>query len=498
MAELRTRIQLKYDSYENWLAHKTLIPLKGEVCIVNPSTGSGYSVDEIASCLIKVGDGVKSFENLPWLSALAADVHSWAKKSENEFAALLKDGIGTDKIKFATQQEVTDLVGRVDTAEDKIEVLEEKVGAAAVAGSSEATGLFKDIEGLKADIITLEGLVGIGNTGEGSSITDRVSALEASQETQDGLIEGLTGSIGDINGTLGSHTQTLTKLDGADTVEGSIRNLIKAETTRATGVEEALEQAIADEATARGTAITNAVDAAKQELNTSITNVSNVAAANQNALNVLTGNGADANKSIRTIAADEVNTLIGGVSDADTITNITTLIEYVNTNGGSTEGLVNDVKKAKEDITALDGKVTANANAITGHTNDINAINAKIGTVAADTTLADMVAGLDTKIGQNTTKIGENTTAIANEKTRAEAAEKTLTDNLAAEVTRATGVETNLQTAITGNTNAINGLANKALSFKHDTTDGNKVQIVEGNTVVETLVFNCGDSDLEA
>ena len=78
---LNTRLQLRYDSITNWNTKASSIPLRGEVCIVDSGTISP-DVDDV---LLKVGDGVKTFAELPWVSAKAADVHSWAKKSWDEF-----------------------------------------------------------------------------------------------------------------------------------------------------------------------------------------------------------------------------------------------------------------------------------------------------------------------------------------------------------------------------------------------------------------------------
>ena len=49
---------------------------------------------------------------------------------------------------------------------------------------------------------------------------------------------------------------------------------------------------------------------------------------------------------IRGFAADEINTLIGGVSDKDTIENINSLITYVNENGAEIAQLTTDVGTA--------------------------------------------------------------------------------------------------------------------------------------------------------
>ena len=79
---LQTRIQLKYDTWNNWnkTAAKSLVLKQGELATVYvpASTGSGETVSEPAF-LLKVGDGTTAFENLPWVQAKAADVYEWAK-----------------------------------------------------------------------------------------------------------------------------------------------------------------------------------------------------------------------------------------------------------------------------------------------------------------------------------------------------------------------------------------------------------------------------------
>lgn len=88
---LNTRIRLKYDTWDNWntTAGKAVVLLKGEIgfCAI-PSNGTtqthagdGNSAPQV---LFKVGDGSTTFVNLPWVSALSADIFGWAKQ-ENHF-----------------------------------------------------------------------------------------------------------------------------------------------------------------------------------------------------------------------------------------------------------------------------------------------------------------------------------------------------------------------------------------------------------------------------
>lgn len=84
MAEqsLQARICSKYDTYENWSNMNTigrggnLILKQGEIgiCFV-PNEADPAS----PTVLFKIGDGSTIFANLPWGSALSADVYDWAK-----------------------------------------------------------------------------------------------------------------------------------------------------------------------------------------------------------------------------------------------------------------------------------------------------------------------------------------------------------------------------------------------------------------------------------
>lgn len=92
MAEkiLNTRIQLKYDSYANWTKldvegkYGNLVLKKGEIGICEIPSGNANATTA-PTVLFKVGDGTLPFHHedptkcLKWASALAADVHAWAK-----------------------------------------------------------------------------------------------------------------------------------------------------------------------------------------------------------------------------------------------------------------------------------------------------------------------------------------------------------------------------------------------------------------------------------
>ena len=77
---LKTRISLKYDTLEHW-QHSTLGLNKGEIAIVEIPTADTDN-KQLPPVMFKVGvDGKKTFNDLNWASALAADVYGWAKQS---------------------------------------------------------------------------------------------------------------------------------------------------------------------------------------------------------------------------------------------------------------------------------------------------------------------------------------------------------------------------------------------------------------------------------
>ena len=73
-----TRFQLKYDKYENWNDLDKQFPLlAGEIAIAEIPNDDPEQPSVI---LFKVGNGNKTFRELPLVSAIGADVPSWAKQ----------------------------------------------------------------------------------------------------------------------------------------------------------------------------------------------------------------------------------------------------------------------------------------------------------------------------------------------------------------------------------------------------------------------------------
>lgn len=94
MAEktLNTRILLRYDEYSVWTSKNPVLKA-GEVAIATIKSGNTQEVNSVTppQVLIKVGNGTDAYNALPFVSAKAADVYSWAKESN---ITITKDGTG--------------------------------------------------------------------------------------------------------------------------------------------------------------------------------------------------------------------------------------------------------------------------------------------------------------------------------------------------------------------------------------------------------------------
>ena len=85
MAEhtLNTRILLKYDSYANWTKNNPVLKA-GEMAIAtvaNIEANKATGFQNLPNVVLKVGDGTSHYNDLKFVSALAADVYEWAKAS---------------------------------------------------------------------------------------------------------------------------------------------------------------------------------------------------------------------------------------------------------------------------------------------------------------------------------------------------------------------------------------------------------------------------------
>lgn len=226
---LNTRILLKYDTYENWSTNNPNL-LKGEMAIAvidvsdNTQTHAGQTVPQL---LVKVGNGLEGdagkYNSLPFISGLAADVHSWAKAASKPTYAINEiNGAkeyqtvkGTDEYTWILQArkagssdawenvstiDLAKISARIKAVEDRMTTAEGDIDKLEGTVGDNTKGLVKDVADLKAAV------------GEGGSVADAITnaingldstknqvagadglALEVVQEN--GIIKSISGSI---------------------------------------------------------------------------------------------------------------------------------------------------------------------------------------------------------------------------------------------------------------------------------------------------------------
>ena len=162
---LNTRIRLKYDLYQNWY-DKNPVLLEGEVAIAVPGDKLG-TVDTAAACLMKVGNGTSAFRDLPWLAAPAADVHDWAKKSEQAFKDWLVSENGPHLANqsdlAALKSELNTSIGNVNTA---LTNYKNTLGFDTPAEGKTVAGVIAETYATKEEVNTLDNKVGYTGTGK--------------------------------------------------------------------------------------------------------------------------------------------------------------------------------------------------------------------------------------------------------------------------------------------------------------------------------------------
>ena len=178
---LNTRIALKYDSYENWTHHNPIL-LKGEIAIAElpvsenkpgvgepNAAGSTPAIQNAPNILIKVGDGTNHYNDLKFVSALAADVYSWAKAatkptySAGEITGL-KDYIGQQIQDTNTQYRIV----AVGDAAYSYKLQKKDIGD---ADYTDVDGSVISLTNVDARLDTLEAAIG-----ENGAVQDKINA----------------------------------------------------------------------------------------------------------------------------------------------------------------------------------------------------------------------------------------------------------------------------------------------------------------------------------
>lgn len=283
MAEklLNARLQLKYDTQENW-QNSTVILKTGEVALSVISVKQEGTMNFVPCVAMKCGDSVHRYSELDFIYARAADVVEAAKSTEgltNFVQNLINNGA------FAKASDLEALTGRVTTVEGEIDALQGLVGSESVAtqiqnaisalkldesydAKGSAAAVRGDLNSYKttnnaAVKANADALTAIKDGASIDSFKDVEDALDTKQAAGDYATKAEAQSY--ANAVLGADTDVST----AKTVYGA-RKLAEELNTAMDGRVDALETAIGE-----GGSVSTQITAAIEKLDVTDTAVEN-------------------------------------------------------------------------------------------------------------------------------------------------------------------------------------------------------------------------------
>lgn len=467
MAEkiLNTRIQLKRDTLTNW-NESSLVLKPGELAVayVDVATKDEKgNIVHVPTAILKAGENVegstKTFKELPFVSAIAADVYAWAKEKDFyvetvgegeaiagvEFKATETHPNGAlvvTKTDLVTPTELTNALQNYYT-KGEIDALIAGLSVGALEGRIKDLEDYKDTHGdivthnanefAPADIdtgihevsltggtnngtvkLTVDGTStdNIAVTGLGDAAYTTIDALNATakgyadakdtaiaeaKKAGDDAAAALDSYKGEMTTTLGtkadkSVVEAMYTNAKIDELLSAKQDVIPAETYDAFGSAAAVEKKLEDytktadlDTTIDGLGYLKAADIeGKADKATTL--------AGYGITDAYTKDEADTAFATPAEVISEVNKALADVSNADSITNITTLVEYVNENAADLTALITEVYGAAEmtgdsriDTAVADAaQAKADAAAAVGTANDASTVAGEAKTLAEE------------------------------------------------------------------------------------------------------------------
>lgn len=448
---LNVRIRNKYDSYENW-AKSSIVLEAGEIALayttVNVDIGNG-KIETHPELLMKCGDGSKTFSQLPWLSAKAADVAAWAKAANKPtYAAGEITGIDAYISNYVNEEMGisvdTDTQYQIVKVDDYNYKLQSK-GKTDEAWADVANSVIV-IPNDTAAIEALEDLV--GDTKVATQITNAITELDLANtyetkgeaaKVQTALSEYKTSNDAAVQKNASDIAGEITRAKAAEEANANAISTIKdgttidsfkdveealagkqatgdyATKTEAQGYANAKDEAIAaakkagDDAQAAAEAAQGDIDALEVKVGTVpegstvmgiITNIQENAY-DDTEIRGLIGDNAKDIEALETKVgekpvAEQISTAIANEKLAETYAAKVHKHEIADVNGLADS--IADAKKAGTDANgALEAYKTTNDIAVKANADAIDAVEASIGTVTEGKTVVEMIADAKTE-----------------------------------------------------------------------------------------------------
>ena len=202
---LNTRVILKHDTLENWNSDSAVILKEGEIALAKVSVNKADPISgelvKVPTYLIKVGDGSKKFSELNWVTAPAADVYDWAKKTEADFTAWVKTLVTVDDIDLSAYYTKDEVDGFVETINGNISDVQDALNGTITSTKEELEG---DIADAKEE---LNGAIASAKTELNGNINTAKEELNGTISALDERVTANKNSIDSLEAAdLGAYT----------------------------------------------------------------------------------------------------------------------------------------------------------------------------------------------------------------------------------------------------------------------------------------------------
>lgn len=356
---LSTRIKLRYDSYENWSTNNPVL-LAGEVALVYVPADKVAEVGEHnltgttpPHVLMKVGDGTSKFNSLKYVSALAADVNSYAKMKATDFEA---------QVKVLANAQVSE---SIKANADAIDALEALVGTESVttqiANAIAALDL-ANTYAAKEHTHTKDEITDFAHTHTAAEITDLDSTIKGYDYATKGELSDVDAKFADYKKAADQkliddeQDRRLGVIEGdylkaADIANFETKENVKKVADDLAGYIESNDAAIADRYTKSEADNKFAV---KGEDTYNDEEVRGLISANAKAIADEEARAKGVEEGLQT----QINTIMNNPDAEGAINSINEFTQYINEHGEIAEGFRTDIDKNKEDIAAINNAET--------------------------------------------------------------------------------------------------------------------------------------------
>lgn len=242
---LNTRILLKYDSYANWTKNNPVLKA-GEMAIAtvaNIDANKTTGFQNLPNVVLKVGDGTSHYNDLKFVSALAADVYEWAKAADKpEYG--YKEIVGLEaelaRVSAAADTDTQYNLVATDAANYKFELRSKEKSAVewTKVADLDLSGIVSRVAALEAKFVGMTEATVVAHVAAEIAKLDNAGATASQGE--------IISAVSEADGVISVTKRALVKEDIPTIEQSQVNGLVKALEDINTAIGDAEEGSLAD------------------------------------------------------------------------------------------------------------------------------------------------------------------------------------------------------------------------------------------------------------